>query len=149
MPLRLTPFMFSSVREYSHDGDVSLCRFLQTTITVVFPTLTTHKCVPRCSTPYPLLIVFIRTGTFPPGEIVLRFKPVRAGVLMVIGRDTWAKNTAVNKNVKVYIGAPGSTTAANAGSYVDAATLGTIIQQTRSTYSSFGGTCPVSPHLCR
>ena len=57
----------------------------------------------------------------------------------MIFRDNWAKNTAVNKNVKVYIGAPGSTTAANAGSYVDAATMGTIIQQTRSTYSSFGG----------
>ncbi|KAF8516863.1 glycoside hydrolase superfamily [Gautieria morchelliformis] len=53
--------------------------------------------------------------------------------------DNWAKNTAINKNVKVYIGAPASTTAANAGSYVDSATLGTIIQQTRATYSSFGG----------
>ncbi|KAF8579155.1 carbohydrate-binding module family 5 protein, partial [Ramaria rubella] len=53
--------------------------------------------------------------------------------------DNWAKNTAINTNVKIYIGAPGSTTAANAGSYVDPATLGTIIQQTRAQYSSFGG----------
>ncbi|GLB43356.1 putative glycosyl hydrolase 18 family protein [Lyophyllum shimeji] len=52
--------------------------------------------------------------------------------------DNWAKTTAINKNVKVYIGAPASSSAAGSG-YVDAATLGNIAQQTRSQYSSFGG----------
>ncbi|KAN0082356.1 glycoside hydrolase [Tylopilus felleus] len=52
--------------------------------------------------------------------------------------DNWAKNTSPNKNVKVYIGAPASSTAANNG-YVSASTLATIISQTKSQYSSFGG----------
>ncbi|KAG5729488.1 Chitinase 1 [Termitomyces sp. T112] len=51
--------------------------------------------------------------------------------------DRWAKNSA-NKNVKIYIGAPASPTAAGSG-YVDAATLGRIAKETRSKYSSFGG----------
>ncbi|KAG6896670.1 hypothetical protein C0992_006804 [Termitomyces sp. T32_za158] len=52
--------------------------------------------------------------------------------------DDWAKNVAVNKNVKIYIGGPAATTAAGSG-YVDAATLGSIAKTTRATYSSFGG----------
>ncbi|RDB15802.1 Chitinase 1 [Hypsizygus marmoreus] len=52
--------------------------------------------------------------------------------------DNWAKTISPNKNVKVYIGAPASSTAAGSG-YVDAATLGNIAKQTRSQYSSFGG----------
>ncbi|KIJ37504.1 carbohydrate-binding module family 5 protein [Sphaerobolus stellatus SS14] len=52
--------------------------------------------------------------------------------------DNWAKNTAVNKNVKIFIGAPASSTAAGSG-YVAASTLGSIIAQTKATYSSFGG----------
>lgn len=53
-------------------------------------------------------------------------------------RDNWAKNTSPNKNVKVYIGAPASSTAAGSG-YVDASTLGSIAVATRNQYSSFGG----------
>ncbi|KAK0480304.1 glycoside hydrolase family 18 protein [Armillaria novae-zelandiae] len=52
--------------------------------------------------------------------------------------DNWAKNTSPNPNVKVYIGAPASSTAAGSG-YVDAATLANIATQTRNQYSSFGG----------
>ncbi|KAI0819278.1 glycoside hydrolase [Trametes gibbosa] len=52
--------------------------------------------------------------------------------------DTWAKNTAVNKNVKIYIGAPASPTAAGSG-YVDVSTLANIALETRSQFSSFGG----------
>ncbi|KAK0469953.1 glycoside hydrolase family 18 protein [Desarmillaria tabescens] len=52
--------------------------------------------------------------------------------------DDWAKNTSPNPNVKVYIGAPASSTAAGSG-YVDAATLANIVTQTRNQYSSFGG----------
>lgn len=43
-----------------------------------------------------------------------------------------------NKNVKVFIGAPASSSAAGSG-YVDASTIATIIQQTKSEYTSFGG----------
>ncbi|KAF8920149.1 glycoside hydrolase superfamily [Mucidula mucida] len=52
--------------------------------------------------------------------------------------DNWAKTSSPNANVKIYIGAPASSTAANTG-YVDAGTLSTIAQETRSKYSSFGG----------
>ncbi|KZT19142.1 carbohydrate-binding module family 5 protein [Neolentinus lepideus HHB14362 ss-1] len=52
--------------------------------------------------------------------------------------DNWAKNTSPNPNVKVYIGAPASSTAAGSG-YVDVATLGSIAQATKANYSSFGG----------
>lgn len=53
-------------------------------------------------------------------------------------RDTWAKTTSPNKNVKIYIGAPAAPSAAGSG-YVDVNTLGNIAKQTRSQYSSFGG----------
>ncbi|TDL18256.1 glycoside hydrolase [Rickenella mellea] len=50
----------------------------------------------------------------------------------------WAKTVSPNKNVKVFIGVPASSSAADSG-YVDPATLATIIQQTKAQYSSFGG----------
>jgi hypothetical protein len=53
-------------------------------------------------------------------------------------RDNWAKTVSPNPNVKVFIGAPASSSAAGSG-YVSASTLATIIQQTGSEYSSFGG----------
>lgn len=53
-------------------------------------------------------------------------------------RDNWAKTLSPNNQVKIYIGAPASATAAGSG-YVDVAGLANIIQQTRSQYSSFGG----------
>ena len=53
-------------------------------------------------------------------------------------RDNWAKTVAINKNVKIYIGAPASSTAAGSG-YVDATTLANIAIATRGNYSSFGG----------
>ncbi|KAI8319943.1 glycoside hydrolase, partial [Martensiomyces pterosporus] len=52
--------------------------------------------------------------------------------------DNWAKNNAVNKNTKVFIGAPGSPSAASSG-YVDGATLGNIFSAVRSNYTSLGG----------
>ncbi|KZP27341.1 carbohydrate-binding module family 5 protein, partial [Athelia psychrophila] len=52
--------------------------------------------------------------------------------------DSWAKTTSPNKNVKIYIGAPAASTAAGSG-YVDSGTLASIIQSTKSQYSSFGG----------
>ncbi|KAF8415330.1 glycoside hydrolase superfamily [Boletus edulis BED1] len=52
--------------------------------------------------------------------------------------DNWAKTVSPNPNVKVFIGAPAASSAAGSG-YVDASTITTIIQQTRSQYSSFGG----------
>ncbi|KAJ1752308.1 Chitinase 2 [Coemansia sp. RSA 1290] len=52
--------------------------------------------------------------------------------------DSWAKSQSVNKNVKLYIGAPGSQSAAGRG-YVDASTLSKIASDVRSKYSTFGG----------
>ncbi|KAJ2670504.1 Chitinase 2 [Coemansia sp. RSA 1085] len=52
--------------------------------------------------------------------------------------DNWAKTKSINKNVKVYIGAPGSPSAASSG-YVDGSTLKTIYDAVRSKYSSLGG----------
>ncbi|KAJ7312548.1 glycoside hydrolase family 18 protein, partial [Mycena albidolilacea] len=54
--------------------------------------------------------------------------------------DYWATHYALNPNVKIFIGAPASTTAANAGEYVSASTLGSIALATRAGYSQhFGG----------
>ncbi|THV02759.1 glycoside hydrolase [Dendrothele bispora CBS 962.96] len=52
--------------------------------------------------------------------------------------DTWAKTQSPNPNVKVYIGAPASSTAAGSG-LVDASTIASILRQTQSQFSSFGG----------
>ncbi|KAG2034673.1 glycoside hydrolase superfamily [Suillus americanus] len=52
--------------------------------------------------------------------------------------DNWAKTVSPNPNVKVYIGAPGSSSAAGSG-YVSPSTFTPIIQQTMAEYSSFGG----------
>ncbi|EGO03010.1 glycoside hydrolase family 18 protein [Serpula lacrymans var. lacrymans S7.3] len=51
--------------------------------------------------------------------------------------DSWAK-TSPNPDIKIYIGAPASTSAATSG-YVDAATLGSIATATAANYTSFGG----------
>ena len=53
-------------------------------------------------------------------------------------RDNWAKTTSPNKNVKIYIGAAASSTAAGSG-YVPISQLTSMIQQTKAQYSSFGG----------
>ena len=53
-------------------------------------------------------------------------------------RDYWARNVSPNKNVKVYIGAPGATGAAGGG-YVPIATLSSIAVKMRQSYPSFGG----------
>lgn len=58
--------------------------------------------------------------------------------LFISPRDNWAKTVSINKNVKIYIGAPASSTAAGSG-YVDVTTLGNIATTTRSNFSSFGG----------
>ncbi|KAJ2802638.1 Chitinase 2 [Coemansia guatemalensis] len=52
--------------------------------------------------------------------------------------DNWAKKNSINKDVKVYIGAPGSPSAASSG-YVDGSTLTSIYNNVRSKYSSLGG----------
>ncbi|KAF4215288.1 hypothetical protein CNMCM8980_010366 [Aspergillus fumigatiaffinis] len=51
--------------------------------------------------------------------------------------DTWAKTVSLNKNVKVFLGVPGSSTAAGSG-YVSVDTLAKIIAYTKG-FSSFGG----------
>ncbi|KAI8053678.1 glycoside hydrolase superfamily [Gilbertella persicaria] len=52
--------------------------------------------------------------------------------------DKWAKNTSPNKNVKVFLGLPGSKQAAGSG-YVPYKALEPIVKQVHSKYSSFGG----------
>ncbi|KAG9039261.1 Chitinase 1 [Tulasnella sp. JGI-2019a] len=52
--------------------------------------------------------------------------------------DYWARYISPNPNVKVFIGAPASSTAAGSG-YVPIATLQTIAQDTRKNFPSFGG----------
>lgn len=51
--------------------------------------------------------------------------------------DNWAKTVSPNRDVKIYIGAPASSSAGNG--YVNASILSTIIQETMTQYSSFGG----------
>ncbi|KAG6815860.1 hypothetical protein H0H87_010716 [Tephrocybe sp. NHM501043] len=53
-------------------------------------------------------------------------------------RDQWAKNKSPNKDVKIFLGAPASSSAAGNG-YVDAATLANIAKNAQKQYSSFGG----------
>ncbi|KAF9459439.1 glycoside hydrolase superfamily [Collybia nuda] len=52
--------------------------------------------------------------------------------------DNWARVTSPNKNVKVYIGAPASSTASGSG-FVSIDTLRSISTQMRKSFPSFGG----------
>ncbi|THH31506.1 hypothetical protein EUX98_g2683 [Antrodiella citrinella] len=52
--------------------------------------------------------------------------------------DNWAKTVSPNKNVKIYIGAPGSAAAAGDG-YVNVTTLSNYATQAQQQFSSFGG----------
>ncbi|PQE21681.1 class III chitinase protein [Rutstroemia sp. NJR-2017a WRK4] len=52
--------------------------------------------------------------------------------------DNWAATKSKNKDVKVFVGIPGSTAAANPASFVDSATLADIITYSK-TFKSFGG----------
>ncbi|KAG1463225.1 hypothetical protein G6F55_002515 [Rhizopus delemar] len=52
--------------------------------------------------------------------------------------DNWARTSSPNPNVKVYIGAPASSSAAGSG-YVSASTLLNIALDTRNNFPSFGG----------
>ena len=53
-------------------------------------------------------------------------------------RDNWAKTQSPNKNVRIFIGAPGSAEAAGEG-YVNATTLNHYATQAQEKWSSFGG----------
>ncbi|KAH8834916.1 glycoside hydrolase family 18 protein [Flagelloscypha sp. PMI_526] len=50
----------------------------------------------------------------------------------------WATTVSQNKAVKIFVGAPASSTAATSG-YTDASHLSTILKAMKSQYSSFGG----------
>ncbi|KAF8531500.1 glycoside hydrolase superfamily [Gautieria morchelliformis] len=52
--------------------------------------------------------------------------------------DNWARNISINKNVKIYVGAPASPTAAGGG-YQTPASLANITTQMRHSFPSFGG----------
>ena len=53
-------------------------------------------------------------------------------------RDNWACNISPNRNVKIYIGAPGAA-GATSGGYVQISALNSIAIAMRKSYSSFGG----------
>ncbi|KAG2180113.1 hypothetical protein INT43_003901 [Umbelopsis isabellina] len=52
--------------------------------------------------------------------------------------NTWATSTSINKNVRLFVGVPGSTTGASSG-YVPLASLESTVSSLRSQYTSFGG----------
>jgi len=52
--------------------------------------------------------------------------------------DNWARTVSPNEDVKIYIGAPASSTAAGSG-YIDVGTLGSYAKQMRNSFPSFGG----------
>ncbi|KAI9296698.1 glycoside hydrolase, partial [Neoconidiobolus thromboides FSU 785] len=52
--------------------------------------------------------------------------------------DKWVKITAVNKNVKLYVGLPGAQAGAGSG-YVDASAISSKLVQVRSQFLNFGG----------
>lgn len=53
-------------------------------------------------------------------------------------RDNWARNTSINKNAKIFIGAPASSTAAGGG-FQPIGTFQSIAKQMRNSFPSFGG----------
>lgn len=57
---------------------------------------------------------------------------------LLLGRDNWARTISPNPNVKVYVGAPASSTAAGTG-YEPIGTLSSIAVQMRKSFPSFGG----------
>ncbi|KAI8319937.1 glycoside hydrolase, partial [Martensiomyces pterosporus] len=52
--------------------------------------------------------------------------------------DNWAKTQSINKDVRVFIGAPGSPSAASSG-YIDGSTLGKIYKDMLAKHTSLGG----------
>lgn len=66
---------------------------------------------------------------------------VKSGFCLVVHiryRDIWARTTSPNPNIKVYIGAPASSSAAGSG-YVPISTLSSIAVKMRQSFPSFGG----------
>lgn len=57
---------------------------------------------------------------------------------MTTYRDNWARTISPNPNVKIYIGAPASSSAAGSG-YQAMSTFSNIITSTRKSFPSFGG----------
>ena len=53
-------------------------------------------------------------------------------------RDAWAKSQSQNRDVKVYIGAAASESAAESG-YVNGSVLEEVATQTQRAFTSFGG----------
>lgn len=55
-----------------------------------------------------------------------------------VHRDNWARTISPNKDVKIFVGAPASSTAAGTG-YQDISTLSSIAVKMRQSFPSFGG----------
>lgn len=59
-------------------------------------------------------------------------------IFLSVFRDHWARSISINPNVKVYVGAPASSTAAGSG-YQTIGTLSSIAVKMRQSFPSFGG----------
>ena len=53
-------------------------------------------------------------------------------------RDKWAKTQSLNRNIKIYLGAPASAQAAGSG-FVSSGTLAGVALNAQKQFSSFGG----------
>lgn len=56
----------------------------------------------------------------------------------MFNRDAWARTISPNPNVKIYLGAPASSSAAGTG-YIPISTLSADAVQMRKSFPSFGG----------
>ena len=59
-------------------------------------------------------------------------------MICTLNRDNWARAISLNKNVKIFVGAPASSTAAGTG-YQSISTLSSIAVKMRTSFPSFGG----------
>jgi chitinase len=59
-------------------------------------------------------------------------------LIACLNRDNWARTVSPNKNVKIYLGAPASSTAAGTG-YQAISTLSSVAVKMRQSFPSFGG----------
>jgi hypothetical protein len=70
--------------------------------------------------------------------ILLFYLYYRYPLTVPLQRDHWAKTQSPNRDVKVYLGAPGSADSAGNG-FVSSQTLINVARDAQNRYSSFGG----------
>ncbi|KAJ7181932.1 glycoside hydrolase superfamily, partial [Mycena filopes] len=93
---------------------------------------------PQCQFPDAYVGDALNTAEFDMIYVQVCYTTHRVNVHNVPQQDAWAKNQSHNSDVKVYIGAAASHTAAGSG-YVNGSILGDIAIATQRAFSSFGG----------